>query len=280
MHKRPLAAAGAAIIAIAGLSACTEDEENSGGAVADDCKPAHTFKTIEKGKLTVSGYDLPPYGKLEGNTIKGVDGDLLAIIAKKECLELKPAWMGTAAVIPAVQNGRADVAVPDWYRTAERAEVVDLTDPMYLDQMGIISKDGVSEIPKLKSRKVGTVDGYLWVADMKKYMGSKMKIYPTTVDMNADLKAGRIDVGIDSPGSGKLNHPDRKVVVAKPFKPVAASLEAAQSGFPVSKKNPELLKALNEDIAEMHKSGEIAKVLTNNKLPASAAEVGSPRLIK
>lgn len=38
---------------------------------------------------------------------------------------------------------------------------------MYVDGMGIISKDGVTDIPTILTRNVGTVDGYLWVADLQ-----------------------------------------------------------------------------------------------------------------
>ncbi|WDV56010.1 hypothetical protein PV963_39580 [Streptomyces coeruleorubidus] len=39
-----------------------------------------------------------------------------------------------------------------------------------------------------------------------------------------------------------------------------------------------MLKAVNEDIAALRSSGELAKILTRNGLEASAAEVGEPRL--
>ena len=60
---------------------------------------------------------------------------------------------------------------------------------------------------------------------------------------------------------------------------VAASQQGAQSSFPVPKENAALLAALNADIAQMHTSGEMAKILTANKLPAAAADTGIPRLI-
>jgi polar amino acid transport system substrate-binding protein len=150
---------------------------------------------------------------------------------------------------------------------------------MYTDQMAFISKDGVKSMSELEGKKVGTVDGYLWVDDVKKVLGSSVKVYPTTLNMNQDLKAGRIEVGIDSYGSGKFNNPSLKVEVTEPDKRVKASLQGAQSSFPVPKSNTALLKAMNADIAELHSSGDMAKILTDNKLPASAADTGKPRLI-
>ncbi len=277
MSLRKSLACAAAVALTGTLAACGGGSDSS---VAADCKPAHEFTTIKKGTLTVSLYDLPPFAKLDGKAITGVDGDLIKAIAKKECLTITAKPAATAAVIPMVQSGRADVAVADWYRTAERAKIVALSDPLYTDQMALISQSGVSDINELKGKKVGTVDGYLWVADMKKFLGSDLKVYSTTLNMNQDLKAGRIEVGIDSFGSGKFNNKDLKVEVAGSNPEVAASQEGAQASFPVPLSNKKLLAAINADIADLHSSGELAKILVDNGLDASAADTGAPRLIK
>jgi polar amino acid transport system substrate-binding protein len=46
------------------------------------------------------------------------------------------------------------------------------------------------------------------------------------------------------------------------------------------KGNAALHKAVDDDIAELHRSGEIAKILVKFGLDPSAAETGAPRLIK
>lgn len=278
MKLRHITVVTAAVAMTTALSGCGGSSADS--TVSASCKPAHTFSTVTKGTLTVSTYDLPPFSKLEGKTITGVDGALIKAIAKKECLTITAKPAATAAVIPTVQAGRADLAVGDWYRTAERAKIVALSDPLYTDQMALISKEGYTDIGRLKGKTVGTVDGYLWVNDMKKFLGGDLKVYSSTVNMNQDLKTGRIDVGIDSYGSGKFNNKDLKVEVADSHPEIAASQEGAQASFPVPLSNKELLAAINEDIADLHKSGELAKILTANGLDATAADTGSPRLIQ
>lgn len=277
MHLRKTLICAAALAMAGTMAACGGASDST---VSANCTPAHDFSTVNKGTLTVALYDLPPFSKLDGKSISGVDGDLINAIAKKECLTVTAKPAATAAVIPMVQAGRADVAVADWYRTAERAKIVALSDPLYTDQMAIISKSGITDIATLKGKKVGTVDGYLWVGDMKKFLGGDLKVYSTTLNMNQDLKAGRIDVGIDSYGSGKFNNKNLKVEVAQSNPNVAASQEGAQASFPVPLSNKKLLAALNEDIAELHKSGNLAKILTKNGLDASAADTGAPRLIE
>lgn len=277
MYLRKTLVCAAAVAMASTMAACGGGSSSS---VASDCTPAHQFSTVKKGTLTVALYDLPPFSKLDGKTITGVDGDLVKEIAKMECLTITAKPAATAAVIPMVQAGRADLAVADWYRTAERAKIVALSDPLYTDQMALISKDGISDIAALKGMKVGTVDGYLWVADMKKFLGSSLKVYSTTLNMNQDLKAGRINVGIDSFGSGKFNNKDLQVKVAGSNPEVAASQEGAQASFPIPLANKELLAAVNADIAKMHSNGTIKKILVANGLDASAADTGAPRLIK
>lgn len=268
----------AALVAPTMLAACGSSSDS--GNKSSSCTPKHSFTTVTKGTLTVAGYDLPPYGVLKDGKPSGIDMDILAEIAKRECLTVTPKWMAPAAVIPTVQSKRADTGVPDWYRTAARAEIVSLTDPMYQDEMGISSKTGISKISDLKGKKVGTVDGYLWVADLKKYLGSSLKIYPSTVNLNQDLKAGRIDIAVDSYGSQKVTNPNNKVEIAEPDPAVAASKEPAQAAFPVPKDNAGLLAAFNADIADMRKDGTLAKIVKANGLDEKIVEVGAPRLIK
>lgn len=263
------------------LAACGGD----GGAstVAEDCTPAHTFDTVEEGVLTVGVYDLPPYISTTGEGgMSGIDAELVREVAALECLEVKAVSAEAAAQIPGVQNGRLDVAVGDWYRTEARAEVVNISDPLYLDDMGIISADGVDTVSGLEGRTVGTVDGYLWVEDLKTLLGDDLKLYPSATNLQQDLKAGRIDIGIDSYGSAvqTLEGDDSlQIAKAQPDPRVAASEQPAQSGWPLPKDNQALLDAINADIATLHENGTIEKVLTDHGLDASAADVGDPRLI-
>jgi polar amino acid transport system substrate-binding protein len=130
---------------------------------------------------------------------------------------------------------------------------------------------------------VGTVDGYLWVPDMKKVMGANLTIYPSAVEMQADLKAGRIQVGIDGFGSAvQMYKSDAKYKVAGASADarVIASKEPAQIGFPIGKDNTDMTKAVDSSIAAMKSSGKIAEIVKSYGLPESAVETGEPRLVK
>jgi polar amino acid transport system substrate-binding protein len=261
------------------LSAC-------GGADAPqaqgDCTPKHQFSTITEGTLTVGAFDLPPYSMTTGpDGISGVDADILREIAKRECLTITSQAGNTPSLIPGVQQGRFDLAIGDWYRTEPRSKIVNLSDPLYLDEMGIISASGVTTVAEMEGKKVGTVDGYLWVSDLQKVLGDNLALYPSSVDMNQDFNAGRIEIGVDSYGSAlhTFKGTATKVEVSQPDDRVAASKEAAQATFPMAKDNQDMLNAFNEIIAELHADGTIVRILEQNGLPASAAQTGTPRLI-
>ncbi|GAB2728806.1 substrate-binding periplasmic protein [Streptomyces bullii] len=179
--------AAVTILAVASLSGCSGG--SSPAAVSADCKPKHRFKTLKKGTLTVVSFDFPPFSKIQGNNLTGIDGEIVQATAKMECLTLSVQPAGAAAVIPTAQAGRAALAAGDWYRTAERAKVVDLSDPLYLDEMALVSEQGVNSIPDLKSKglTVGTTEGFPWVSDLKDHLGGKLKTYASPVNRYQDL---------------------------------------------------------------------------------------------
>lgn len=263
----------------ASASACSRNAEST---VSSDCKPQHQFSTIEQGKLAVGITEIPPYSYTKQGKPAGADVDLVREFASANCLELKTVPLAYSAAVPSVQNKRIDLTVGDWYRTAARNEIVSLTAPIYLDEFGVISPDGVTNVGDLKGKNVGTVDGYLWVNDLRTMLGGQLKVYPSSVELKQDLESGRIDVGVDAYGTALYNFPEGskfKVTTVKPDSRVQATVEPAQTGFPYTKDNADLGKALDATIEEKRKSGDLIKILEANGLPASSAKVGEPRLI-
>lgn len=255
-------------------------------AFADDCTPAHDIKTVEEGYLTIAAPTFPPFSIPESSSeISGIDADIAKEIAARECLKVKVAAVEYATAIPYVVSGRADVAIGDYYRTEERSKVVNLSAPIYLDEMGIYSKDGISNISDLEGRKVGTVQGYLWVAELKELLGDDLNLYNNYVALYQDLGAGRIEIGVDGFAVGSAAQQDGalqgiQIKVAEPDDRVQASVESAQAGLPMSKDNPELLAAADAVIAELQESGRMVEILETYGMGASAADVGEPRLVK
>jgi polar amino acid transport system substrate-binding protein len=258
----------------------------AGVASAQECTPKHQFTTIEAGTLTVAVTTYVPHSFVDDSgNMKGIDGDIAAEFAKRECLKVKAVAVDPAAAIQYVLSGQADIATGDWYRTAERAKVMSLSAPLYTDQMGIYSKEGFKTVSDLEGKQVGTVQGYLWVADLKAMLGGSLKLYPNSVNMQQDLSSGRIDVAVDGYSTGVVAEQkgalgDVKVNVAAPDQRVKATKEAAQAAFPYSLNAKEFGVALDAAIAEMHADGTIVTILKSYGLDGTAADTGAPRLVE
>ena len=255
-------------------------------ASAQECTPKHQFATVSPGTLTVAVTTLVPYSFVDDSgSMKGIDGDIAAEFAKRECLKVNAIAVDPAAAIQYVLSGQADVTTGDWYRTAERAKVMSLSAPLYTDQMAIYSKEGFKNVSDLEGKQVGTVQGYLWVTDLKTMLGDSLKLYPNSVNMLQDLSSGRIGVAVDGYGTGVVATQkgalgDVKVNVAAPDDRVRASKEAAQAALPYSFNAKELGVALDAAIAEMHADGTIVNILKSYGLDGTAADTGAPRLIE
>ena len=293
MFRRAAAGLATAVLTATMLTSCSSPAPGPDTA-PEDCTPAHEFETIRDGYLKVSTYALPPYAIVRdreltadgvalehGGTLEGVDGDILAEFAEAECLQLDIFSTAAAAVLSTVQAGGADVGAGNWYRTAERAEILDLTEPVYADEVGIISRDGISEVSQLEGRRVGTVLGYLYVEELRDRLGEDLVLYNSPLTMFRELEQGKIDAAVDSVGVGTefTRDSDLTVEVIEPDEALSFSLHPAQSAFLVQKGHDRLLAALNATIEELRASGRLAEILEQNGLDASAADTGEPRLL-
>ncbi|MBD8593032.1 amino acid ABC transporter substrate-binding protein [Pseudomonas sp. CFBP 8758] len=254
-------------------------------ASAADCKPADKFSTLEPGVLKVTSAVVPPYivQAEDGKTAAGIDAFVMEAFAKANCLEVQHQFTDSAAAIQYVVAGRSDVAVGAWYRTAERAKVLGVSAPVYLEQTAIYSREGLTQFSQLKGRKVGTVQGYLWVPELKKMYGSDLNLYPTAVALAQDLSSGRISaavntysIGVETQKQGGMPK-DIQVKVATPDPAVKSSIEPAQTAYLYKKGNQELGQAMDRLIKELQDNGSLGKELQKAGLDASAATPGTPR---
>ncbi|MBA3040892.1 MAG: transporter substrate-binding domain-containing protein [Alphaproteobacteria bacterium] len=262
-----------AVVLVSGLSVTS--------AMAQDCTPKHEFETIEKGKLSVALTNTPPYSQEEGGAIAGIDGDLVKLFAKENCLDITYEIFTYPAAVSAVQSERADIAIGGFYRTAAREKVVTLSTPVYLDQIAVASVDGLDTVDQLLGKKVGTVEGYAWVLEMEEtFEGSGT--YPSSLNLAQDLQAGRIDAALEGFGAAVVLNKGTnvKVKLLKADDRIGATTNASQTSFLLSKTNEAFVSAVNATINEHRSQGVIAKTLETYSLDPSAADVGEGRVIQ
>ncbi|MBO1900937.1 amino acid ABC transporter substrate-binding protein [Leucobacter weissii] len=281
MKRRSVLSAVTAAVFVLGLAGCSSADPDGSGTEAET--QDRSFTTITEGTLTVGVPEFPPFVGLEGDEITGPDGEIIAALAERYDLELQPEPYEFAALIPAIQQGRIDVAIGSIFRTAERAEVVDFSAPLYDEPAGVISEDGVDAVADFADLRVGTIQGYNWVEDVQTVLGdNRLTLYPSSTELQQDLEAGRIDVGIDSYGTALYLYADSDFTVERLAEDerIATSLEPGQTAFLLSKDNPELTAALDAGIAELHENGLIAEALERAGLDPIAADTGEPRILE
>ena len=276
---RALSAGTVAGLLALSLTACGGDNAASG---SNDCTPAHEgLTTITEGELTVASYDYAPATILQGDTVTGMEGDLINEIAKLECLKVTVSTSGGAgAVIPSVQSKRVDIGSGNWLRTKERTKIVYLSTPLWSDPQAIVSTKGITS-DDLEGKKVGSVAGNLWNDSLQKWLGDNFKIYQDDESIYADLKAGRIDALVASAASAKYRFKDSpieggQVIDVKPNPNVPQFASVGQVMLPSSLDNQALGKALDEDIEKLRDNGTITKILEKYGIDPSVGEPGAP----
>lgn len=251
----------------------------------EECVPAHPgLTTVEEGFLTVAAYEYPPFSAIDGTTLSGAEGEILNSIAALECLEVKVQPGAAAAMIPAIETGRADTTLGSWYRTAARAEIVLLSDPVIIDQLTLISVDGVDSVEGLIGKKVGSTLGFLWNEDLENILGDDLSLYETTQALYADLASGRISVVVDTFPSGTAALATTPIdgaqfKVPAPDDRVVSTTLPGQTNFPVNLENPGLQEAINNNLKTLRDSGVLGEIAEKWGFSPTAVEETEPNLL-
>lgn len=273
-----------AAVAVAGalMSGCSSESSS----VASDCTPKHSgITTVDSGKLTVGVIDIPPFSSYNSGSPEGIDISIVNRIAKDECLEPAYQQSGYADAVQSISGGGIDLAVGTIDATEKRLRAVDFSASTYLDGMGIASTSGAKTVADLeKMGSVGTIDGYLWVEDLREILGDKLTTYPSSVELKSDFDAGRIDAAVDAYGVQVPQFsetPDVTVALANenPDPRVQAIVSAPEAAFPLTKGNTSLKEALDAGIAEQHDDGTIVSLITEAGLSESLAKVGETQYV-
>ena len=220
---------------------------------------AQELDTIEPGKLIVGFNGDMPMTSLQDGQLIGSDGKMIAKIAADLGLEVVPSQADWAAVIEATSSGRNDVMLGAMGWTAERSEVMTITDPIYYFGTLLAQKSSTnySTFADMAGKKVGTVTGFTLVPELKAVPGiGEAKLYDTSDAVMRDLVAGRIDMAILDPPLVELaiaEHPEWELhqveLQPDPAFPIMSAKYNVVMG--VRKDATALADAINAGIAEL-----------------------------
>jgi len=220
---------------------------------------AQELDTIEPGKLIVGFNGDMPMTSLQDGELIGTDGKMIAKIATDLGLEIVPSQADWAAVIESTTSGRNDLMLGAMGWTAERSEVMTLTDPIYYFGTLLAQKTDTnySTFADMAGRRVGTVTGFTLVPELKAVPGiGEARLYDTSDGVMRDLIAGRLDMAILDPPLVELaiaEHPEWELhqveLQPDPAFPIMSTKYNVVMG--IRKDATALADAVNAGIAEL-----------------------------
>lgn len=278
---RIVALIGACVLLLSGCSAGAGDSTGTSSSPDHSCEPIlEGVETINEGKLTAFVAEYPPYVYKDGDSVSGVDGELLKRVADALCLEADIQQTSFAAIIEGIKSGRADISAGDWTLNEERQQLFEVSQPVYEDKQGVISLEGYTTVEELVGKTVGTVSGYLIVPDMQAAFGTdNVRLYQSDVEGYQDLKAGRIDAFISGQGAlafmlTQNNDTTTKNRAIEPDERIGATVNPSVAVALIAKDNIALRKAVDLVIDEYRSSGDLATQLESDGVDPTSADVG------
>ena len=216
-------------------------------------------KTIDPGKLTIGMNGDMPMTQLKDGKLSGTDGELMVWVANKLGLTPAPQQMDWAAEIQSTKDGKLDIMHGAMGWLEARTKIMTLSEPIYYFGTLLAQKTDTNyhTFADMKGKKVGTVNGFTLVPELKTVDGiGEVKLYDTSDGVMQDLVAGRIDIAILDPPLMQYaisQHPDWKLhqlpVDPDPKYPVMSTKYNVIFG--IDKNEPELAAAVDAAIKEM-----------------------------
>ena len=232
------------------------------GGCADRCDDQ--AKVI---KIGVSA-DTPPFEflKIEGGQpkLKGLDIDIITRILKNAGKQYKIINMAFDGLIPALKNGRIDLAISAISPSEEREKSISFSRVYYRSKIVmLVSKNTMVEnwSKDWNGKTIGAQTGSIfidWLEGLKKdnVMRFKSVYLSNLLDLTQDLKLGRINGIIVSELAAQafLNIEPNYKIYYVPFAPIIKFAIAFR------KKSP-LLNIVNEQMLTMEANGTINSII-------------------
>ena len=197
----------------------------------------------------------PPYEFLRGQEIVGIDVEICRAVAQKLGKNFHCETVDFDSVIPAVISGKADLAAAGITVTEDRKKNVDFSIPYVKTGIVVVYKkdNPFKDKDQLKGKKIGVQAGTTsetFVTDQLKQEPERSK---SPAEAVAALKAGRVEFVIAD------IDPAKNCVKGEADLALSDFITSEEYAIAIRKGQPELLKAINETIADIKKDGRLAK---------------------
>lgn len=224
----------------------------------DDIRADGTLKVVTTASAPPHGFKNPASNQLEGIMV-----DVASGVAKHLKSKVAYTEVPFAGLIPTLTSGRADLMSGPLFITEERAKVVDFSAPVYEWGEGVVVSDkagkSYARFEDMKGQRVGVLVDSVQFNMIKDMPGTKVSTYPDYVTLLADVRAGRIDLGVVDPPSIIYQIKSKGISGVK-LDSAYQPQKKWQVGMAVEKGNATLLQAVNQALATMKRNGEMAEI--------------------
>ena len=197
----------------------------------------------------------PPYEFLRGQDIVGIDVEICRAVAQRMGREFLCETVDFDSVIPAVISGKADLAAAGITITEDRRKNVDFSVPYVKTGIVVISKKSnpFKDVAQLKGKKIGVQSGTTSETYVLEQLHEEPERSRSPAEACAALKSGRVDFVIAD------IDPAKNCVKGEPDLQLSDFITSEEYAVAIRKGRPELLKVINETIAELKANGRLAK---------------------
>ena len=197
----------------------------------------------------------PPYEFLRGQEIVGIDVEICRAVAQKLGKQFKAETVDFDSVIPAVISGKADLAAAGITITEDRKKNVDFSIPYVKTGIVVIYKKSnpFRDVAQLKGKTIGVQGGTTSETYVLEKFGQQPDRSRSPAEAVAGLKSGRVEFVISD------IDPAKNCVKGESDLALSDFITSEEYAVAIRKGQPELLKVINETIAELKANGKLAK---------------------
>lgn len=207
----------------------------------------------------VTDATFPPMEFVKDGKRTGFDIDLVEALGKE--MDRKIEWIDIdfKGLIPALQSGRADMAMSAIYITDERRKVVDFSDPYYAGGLVVLTKKAgpIKTLKDLDGKKVSVQVGTKSVQFLKDNFPKAERL---EVEKNQEMfnlaQIGRADAAVTGKPAAKLyaqSHPDMTVL--------GEQITTEEYGMAIPKNQPATTLAVNAALKKIKANGTYDKLV-------------------
>ena len=195
----------------------------------------------------------PPYEFLRGQEIVGIDVEICRAVATKLGRPFKAETVDFDSVIPAVISGKADVGAAGITVTEDRKKNVDFSIPYVKTGIVVIYKKSnpFKNIEQLKGKKIGVQGGTTSETFVLEQLKQEPERSKSPAEAVAALKSGRVEFVIAD------IDPAKNCVKGEADLALSHFITSEEYAVAIRKGQPELLKTIDETIAELKASGQL-----------------------